>query len=129
MNTTVGTTRTARIERTPEGIVIVRIFPNAAQSVEDAKENVAAAATAGNGLCALMTDIRAALSLPPETRHYYSGKNLTDYFTALAILVRASPFGRMMGNVYLKIAKPGIPAMLFAEEDAALEWLRKQCPK
>ena len=32
----------------------------------------------------------------------------------------------MMGNVYLRIARPGIPTQLFAEEKAALEWLRSR---
>ena len=29
----------------------------------------------------------------------------------------------MMGNVYLRIARPGIPTQLFAEEAQARKWL------
>jgi hypothetical protein len=29
----------------------------------------------------------------------------------------------MMGNVYLRIARPGIPAQLFSDEGRAVEWL------
>jgi hypothetical protein len=119
----IASTRTAWVERTANGIVIVRIFPQARQSVADAQENIQAAMKAGSGKCALLTDIRAALPLEPETRHYYSGKNLTDHFLALGILIQASSFGRMMGNIYLKIARPGIPSRLFAEEGEALDWL------
>jgi hypothetical protein len=32
----------------------------------------------------------------------------------------------MMGNVYLRIAQPGVPARLFADEAQALEWLNGQ---
>jgi hypothetical protein len=41
----------------------------------------------------------------------------------MALLNEASPFGRIMGNVYLRIARPGIPTMLFSDEAAAVEWL------
>jgi hypothetical protein len=42
----------------------------------------------------------------------------------MAMLVRASPLGRTMGNVYLKIARPAIPTKLFTQESKALAWLR-----
>lgn len=121
------TTRTARIIRTADDIVIVRVFPNVEQTVEDAMENVRASVGAGTKKCAILTDLRDARPLSPEARHYYSGKTLTDYFRAMGLLVPASPFGRMMGNVYLRVANPGIPAKLFADESEALAWLRKHC--
>ena len=31
--------------------------------------------------------------------------------------------GRMFGNVYLRIAKPGVPTRLFSDETEAAEWL------
>jgi hypothetical protein len=30
----------------------------------------------------------------------------------------------MMGNFYLKVARPGIPARIFSDEPKALTWLR-----
>ena len=47
-------------------------------------------------------------------------------FAAMALLVRGTPLGRTMGNVYLKIARPGIPTRLFAQESKALAWLREE---
>jgi hypothetical protein len=73
----------------------------------------------------LLIDIRRALPVEAEARHHYSGQKLAEAFSALALLVEASPFGRMMGNVYLRIARPGIPTRLFADEGEALAWLRK----
>ena len=52
-----------------------------------------------------------------------SGQVLIDGFSALALLVDATPFGRMMGNVYLRIARPGIPTQLFSDEARAIAWL------
>ena len=69
-------------------------------------------------------DIRAAKPLLPEVRHVYMGERLDTSFAAMGLLVRGSPLGRTMGNVYLKIARPGIPTRIFALEPKALAWLR-----
>jgi hypothetical protein len=69
-------------------------------------------------------DITGSPPLDAETRHLYSGQTLVTGFTALALLVEASPLGVMMGNVYFRIARPGIPTHLFVEEPPAVMWLR-----
>jgi len=117
-------TRTARISLTDSGLVVVRINDGAHQALADAKENLAAAVAETRGRRRpLLIDIRAALPLDADARHHYSGQTLVERFSALALLIDGSPFGRMMGNVYLRIAKPGIPTQLFSEEGAALRWL------
>jgi hypothetical protein len=117
-------TTTARIHLSENGAVIVRINPGAFQTLEDAKANlaVAVAETAGQPR-PLLVDIRRSQPLDADARHHYSGQTLVDAFSALALLVDASPFGRMMGNVYLRVARPGIPTQLFSDEARALEWL------
>ena len=62
------------------------------------------------------------MALDAEVRHYYSGKQLTDFFTSVAILVPAGAFGKMMGNIYLRVANPEIPSKLFDSETEALRW-------
>jgi len=57
-------------------------------------------------------------------RHYYTGEVLLASFLALALVVEATPFGRMMGNIYLRVARPGVPTRLFPDEPSALTWLR-----
>jgi hypothetical protein len=117
-------TRTARISLNGDGLLLVRINDGAHQSLDDAKENLAAAVFQSSGhRRPLLIDIRTARPLDADARHHYSGQTLVDSFSALALLVEASPFGRMMGNVYLRIARPGIPTQLFAEEPQALRWL------
>ena len=116
-------TRTARIETTADGIVITRILPGIEQRIEDAVENVAVSAEACGGRRApIVVDLRRATALDAETRHYYSGKPLTDSFTAIALLVPIGAFGKMMGNLYLRVANPGVPTRLFDSEAAALKW-------
>jgi len=117
-------TTTARIHLNGNGLLIVRINDGAQQSLDDAVENLAAAVaeTAGRRR-PMLIDIRTAQPLDADARHHYSGQTLVQSFSALALLIDASPFGRMMGNVYLRIARPGIPTQLFAEEARAVEWL------
>ena len=119
-------TKTADIHLSGEGLVIVRIHDDAHQLLEDAKVNLATAlAETAGPRRPLLVDIRTAQPLDADARHHYSGQTLVDGFLALALLVDASPFGRMMGNVYLRVARPGIPTQLFTDEQRAVEWLIK----
>jgi hypothetical protein len=117
-------TETALVELGADGVLSVRVRTAAAQSVANAKENLSAALEMAAGhRRPLLVDISEALPLDAEVRHYYSGQVLVDGFTALAMVVHASPLGRMMGNVYLRVARPGIPTRLFTEADMARAWL------
>ena len=117
-------TTTARINLNAQGLLIVRVNDGAEQTLDDAKENLAAAVSeTGGKRRPLLIDIRTAKPLDADARHHYSGQTLVDRFSALALLVEASPFGRMMGNVYLRVARPGIPTRLFSDETQATQWL------
>jgi hypothetical protein len=119
-------TRTARVEKTHEGIVVTRIRAEVQQNLNDAIENIAVSAEACAGHRApIIVDLREAVPLDAETRHYYTGKRLTDFFTSLAILAPAGAFGKMMGNLYLRVANPGIPSRLFDSESDAMQWSAK----
>lgn len=117
-------TKTAVIELEPDGVLVVRIADGARQTLADAEQNLGAALIERGGKRRpLLIDIRRALPLEAEVRHFYSGKVLVSGFTALALLVDASPLGRMMGNVYFRVARPGIPTRLFIDGADARAWL------
>jgi hypothetical protein len=117
-------TKTAWIALNDLGLLIVRVKDGAHQSLSDAKENLALAVSEARGQRRpLLIDIRKARPLEADARHHYSGQTLVESFSALALLIDGSPFGRMMGNVYLRIARPGIPTQLFADETRAMAWL------
>ena len=122
--------RTAEIAVDDDGsgpIVAIRILPHVMQSLDDARANIEGCIRAAEGRrCRLLIDIRRAESIPAEVRHYYSGEKLTEWFSAMAFLVEASALGQVMGNLYLRIARPGIPTRLFNDEEAAMDWLRKE---
>ena len=116
-------TRTAVIEILEDRIVVARLGDRV-QTIDDARENFAACARlAAPDRKPFLADIRDAKPLMPEVRRVYMGESLVA-FAAMAMLVRATPLGRTMGNVYLKIARPAIPTKLFAQESKALAWLR-----
>jgi hypothetical protein len=118
------TTRTARIEVIEERIVVARIGEDV-QSADDARANLEACARlAAPDRKPLLVDIRAAKPLMPEVRHTYMGERLDRSFAAMGLLVKGSPLGRAMGNAYLRIARPGIPTRIFAQEPKAIAWLR-----
>src|SRR5262245_41104016 len=117
-------TKTARIALNEQGLLIVRVKDGAQQSLSDAKENLALAVAETQGRRRpLLIDIRTSQPLEADARHHYSGQTLVERFSALALLIDGSPFGRMLGNVYLRIARPGLPTRLFSDEERALEWL------
>jgi hypothetical protein len=120
-------TPTALVDLGPDGVVTVRIRNGAHQTLADAAQNLGAALDERAGRRRpILVDIREAQPLDAEVRHYYSGQVLIDGFSALGLLVDASPLGRMLGNVYLRVARPGIPTRLFTQPTEAHEWLTSQ---
>ena len=117
-------TRTARIELSESGVVIVRIRKGARQSLADASENLSTAiATRGGQRRPLLVDIRHAAPLAADVRRMYSARHIADAFSALALLIEMSTLGRMMGNVYLSVARLPMPMKMFVAESLAVEWL------
>ena len=119
-------TETAVVRLSDDGVVIVSIRDGARQSLDDARRNLAAALAEATGRRRpLLVDIRTAQPLDADARHCYSGQKLVDSFSAIALLIDSSPFGSMMGNIYLRVARLGIPTQLFTDESRALAWLIK----
>ncbi len=121
---TIRETSTASIGLASDGVLIVRVRKGARQRPEHARENLdTAVAETGGRRRPLLVDITGSPPLDAETRHLYSGERLVSAFTALGLLVEGSPLGRMMGNLYFRIARPGIPTHLFVDEARAIDWL------
>jgi hypothetical protein len=120
-----GDGRTADISLRSDGIVVVRVHPGVRQTVDNANANLSGAIDARGGeRRPVLVDISQSDPLDAEVRRRYAGPSLAVAFTAVGLLVEASPFGHMIGNIYLRIAQLGIPFRLFVDEEAALAWLR-----
>jgi hypothetical protein len=119
-------TRAAEIELSEEGPLVVRIRPDVDQTVGDANENLRVAhEIAGDRRPGLLLDLRRARPLEAAVRHVYRAEKVDGFFSALAVVVPGHPLGRMMGNIYLRVAKLGVPTRLFEDSGDALQWLRK----
>jgi hypothetical protein len=112
-----------------EGIVITRVPPDIVQDVDYARASLRAAIAACGGVRRpLLVDARGARPLAPEVRHVYTGELLVSSFSAFAMLIATHAVARMMGNIYLRVARMAIPARLFTDEEAARAWLRGFVP-
>ena len=117
-----------------EGIAVdVRVTWEAGDAARCVEELIAVGATTlvaagGDGTLGEVASALASMPVTAEARHIYSGRTLVDAFTALGLLVEASPLGLMMGNVYFRVARPGIPARLFTDEARAVDWLKGHAP-
>ena len=117
-------TRTALIYLLDPGILMVRIKRDLLQTVDDAEKNLSAAIRqTGERRLPLLLDIRQAMPLDDDIRRQYSGARVVDNFSALGLVVDEGPFGRMMANLYLRVADLAIPTRLFATEGEAIAWL------
>ena len=117
-------TRTALIYLLDPGIVMVRVKKDVLQTPDDAEQNLAAAIQqTREQRLPLLLDIRQAMPLDDDVRRQYSGPRVVDNFSALALVVDDAPFGRMMANLYLRVADLEIATRLFATEGEALGWL------
>jgi hypothetical protein len=117
-------TRTALIYVLNPGIVMVRIKKDLLQSLDDAEANLSAAIReAEEQRRPLLLDLRHAMPLDDDIRRRYSGPRIVDNFSALGLVVDEGPFGRMMANLYLRVADLKIATRLFASEGEAIAWL------
>jgi len=123
-------TRTALIYLLDPGIVIVRIKRDLLQTRDDAEKNLSAAIReTGQERRPLLLDLRQAMPLDDELRRQYSGPRVVDHFSALGPVVDEGPFGRMMANLYLRVADLEIATQLFATEGEAIAWLLEHRPR
>jgi hypothetical protein len=122
-------TRTAAVEM-EDGLLVVRVRPGVRQTLEDARANIEACVELARGARpGLLLDLTRALSLDPEVRHFYTGSVVTELCSALALLVEISPLGRIMGNVYMHVARQELPTRVFDKEAKARAWLRARQAK
>jgi len=94
------------------------------QTLDDAERNLSAAIQhTGSKRVPLLLDIRQAMPLDADIRRQYSGTRVVDNFSALGFVVDERPFGRMMANLYLRVANLEIDTRLFATEGEVIAWL------
>lgn len=116
-------TRTLTLVMREDGILHGVALPNSQQSLEDARENLECALRLGDGKrVPLLLDIRTTGTLSREARMYYAGEDGARAVSSLA-MVADSAFTRVVGNLFIRLAKANFPVRLFATTDEATTWL------
>lgn len=118
------TTRTSQVWLRVDGIIQVVTFPQAQESLEDARANVAAGFKVGlEQRPPLLVDIRGIQGMDRAARAYYSSAEVGQTLKAIALLIE-SPVSKVLANFFLGLNKASVPVRLFTSEEAALTWLK-----
>lgn len=107
-----------------DGICRTKTKPLAEITLKEAMENsVAVNAFYKNKKFPLLLDARNVKTMAKEARKHFSTNGRETRITSMAIMVK-SPLSRVVGNFFMGLNKPKIPARLFDDENAAVEWLK-----
>jgi len=119
--TEVYRTRTAEIWIGPDDIARLKIVASEdpAHTLADADENINAIPPEKRRPRPILIDLRRGRSISHEARMRYRE---APHLTAVALLVD-SPISRVIGSVFLGIAKLPVPTRLFTSAAQAIKWL------
>jgi hypothetical protein len=117
-------TRTGKLWLDEDGILRILPTPGTEDSLDDAKQNMAASAKLAAGQRRpILIDLRSIKTQSREVRAYYTGPEARKLLLAIGLLID-SPMSRMIGNFFLGFNKMDLPTRLFKSEDEALVWLK-----
>jgi hypothetical protein len=108
-----------------DGIARTRVNPMAVVNLSEAEENTRAVFSLYKGKkFPLLVDSRNIQYISKEARDHFSIQGRETVITAFAILIY-SPLSRIIGNFFMGLNKPSVPAKLFNSEKEAIDWLKK----
>jgi hypothetical protein len=117
-------TRSNRVRLGEDGIVRSVSLPDIEQTLEGARDNIAAIAQVSGGVRRpVLADLTGAKSITRQARMYYAGAEAAATYAAVALLV-GSPLSVVLGRFVLAISRPPRPVQMFTSEEEALAWLR-----
>ena len=118
-------TETLSLQLRKDGILYLISRPGPPQSVEDARENLAIARKlAGGTRVPILLDIRNTGTLSRDARAVYVGQDGVNTVSGLAI-VADNAFSRVVGSIFIRLAKTKYPVKLFGDDESAISWLEE----
>jgi hypothetical protein len=72
----------------------------------------------------LLIDSRQIKSISKEARDNFSIRNRETRINSFAVII-GSPLSRIIGNFFMGLNKPSVPAKLFNNEEEAVNWLKQ----
>jgi hypothetical protein len=108
-----------------DGIARTRVKPMAEVTIAEARENSIVVNSLSKGKSfPLLIDSRNIRSISKDARDFFSMNNRDSCIVAFGIIID-SPLSRIIGNFFMGLNKPRVPARLFTDEKEALEWLKE----
>ena len=108
-----------------DGIARTKVKPQAEVTLKESLENSAAVNNLYvNKKFPLLIDSRPIKSISKEARDNFSIKNRSTNINSFAIIIE-SPLSRIIGNFFMGLNKPSVPAKLFNNEQDAIAWLKQ----
>ena len=108
-----------------DGILYSIYFPNLKITLDIAKKCVHDRIEFTKGISyPMLADIRNIRSTDKDARDYLSKGESTLFIEAGAFVIKTQ-IEKILGNMFIKVSKPIVPAKLFTEEKAALQWLQQ----
>lgn len=108
-----------------DGICRTVTKPMAEVNLDEAMENSAAVTSFfKNRKFPLLIDSRNIKYMSREARKYFSTNGRDTKINCFAVLVK-SPISRVIGNFFMGLNKPEVPARLFDSEADAVTWLKQ----
>ena len=108
-----------------DGIVRTKVKPLAEVTLKEAQENSVSVNSFFKGKkYPLLIDSRNIKSITKEARDHFSIHGRETNITSFAVIIY-SPLSRIIGNFFMGLNKPSIPAKLFNNEKDAIEWLKE----
>src|SRR5687767_5776752 len=108
-----------------DGVARTQVKPGAEVVLEDARENSRIVNSLnGPERFPLLIDTRQIKSISKEARDHFSLRGRSSRVNGFAILID-SPLSKIIGNFFMGLNKPRVPARLFTSEEQAAAWCRK----
>ena len=118
-------TASGRIRLLKSGIIHVEIKTDHTQTPEDARDNLRVASSfCLNRTRGVLLDLRGTNPLSIETRTVYMHPDMAKSFKALALVVSSDKMSRLMGNIYMLLARLPFPMRLCFDTAEAKSWLK-----
>jgi hypothetical protein len=115
-------TSAAQICRCADSVIEVRIRDGAVVELPEIEEILAAQMELSDGPTVVMVDARLVKSMTRQAQERTANTAADRDTRAVAILIE-SPVSRLLGNFFLKLARPAYPTRLFREPARARTWL------
>jgi hypothetical protein len=108
-----------------DGIVRTKVKPQAEVTIKESLENSDAVNSfKTEKKYPLLIDSRNIKSISKEARDHFSIQNRETRINSFAVIID-SPLSRIIGNFFMGLNKPSVPAKLFNNEEDAVVWLKQ----